>query len=367
LLKHQVPVRTFADWTDSRPGFMEADLVAHCGCSAEGAFLNTLVLTDIATGWTECLPLLYRSEEEVLRALDVGRQLLPFQLLGLDTDNGSEFLNHGLVEYCELEEITFTRSRPYKKNDQCYVEQKNGVIVRQLVGYDRFEGQFAYKQLGELYQVIRLYVNFFQPSMKLISKHRKGSKVYKKYDAARSPFQRLLESNVLDEQRRRYLVDFYHTLDPVQLLGKLELLQDAFWHHAILQKRKVSLPSKFVVQPRRVIEDVKDEDIASEPKRIEGEVIRQKKRSYRRKAKQRSPRTWRTRKDPFEDISEELRQMLIAEPQRTAKSLLLELQGRYPGRFPNGQLRTLQRRVKEWRREILVKFDMEWLAAGMCQ
>ncbi len=360
LLKHQVPVRTFADWQENRPGFMEEDLVAHCGGRTDGAFLNTLVLTDVATSWTECLPLLFRSESEVLRALDCARRGLPFQLLGLDTDNGSEFLNEGLVEYCQREEITFTRGRPYKKNDQCYVEQKNGAIVRQLVGYDRFEGHLAYQQLGELYRVIRLYVNFFQPSMKLISKRRKGSRVTKKYDTARTPCQRLAASNVLDEQRRGYLDDFYHTLDPVQLLEQLELLQDAFWRHAIADKSKAKLVSQFV---QAEVEDLKDKANISETTGVEQEVKRQGKRRYRRSGKPRVPHTWRTRKDPYEGVSEEVRQSLIAEPQLTAKSLLCELQNRYPGRFTTGQLRTLQRRVKQWRREILVKLDVEWLNA----
>jgi hypothetical protein len=364
LLKHQVPVRTFADWQECHPGFLEADLVAHCGSRTDGAFLNTLVLTDIATSWTECLPLLYRSEAEVLRALDCARRLLPFQLLGLDTDNGSEFLNQGLVDYCEREKITFTRGRAYKKNDQCYVEQKNGAIVRQLVGYDRFEGHHAYQQLGELYRVIRLYVNFFQPSMKLVSKRRNGSRVSKKYDTARTPYQRLVASNVLDEQKRGCLDEFYRALDPVQLLEQLELLQDAFWHHAVVERSKVKLESKYLEQPKKAIIDLKDEEKISETAGIEDEVNKQKKRRYRRTGKPQAPRTWRTRKDPFEGVSEELHQRLIAEPQRTAKSILLELQERYPGRFPTGQLRTLQRRVKQWRREILVKFEVEWLSVA---
>jgi hypothetical protein len=145
LLKHQVPIRTFTDWNDARPGFMEADLVAHCGTRAEGSYLYSLVLTDVATGWTECLALLHRSQEAMVQALDAARRLLPFALLGLDTDNGSEFLNQELLSYCEREQITFTRGRAYKKNDQCYVEQKNGSIVRALVGYDRFEGEQAYR------------------------------------------------------------------------------------------------------------------------------------------------------------------------------------------------------------------------------
>jgi hypothetical protein len=133
LLKHQVPVRTFAAWDDVRPGFMEVDLVAHCGGNAAGAFLATLVATDVATGWTECVALLHRGQDAVTHGLDQARRLLPMPLLGMDTDNGSEFINHAVIAYCAREAITFTRSRAYTKNDQCFVEQKNGSIVRQVV------------------------------------------------------------------------------------------------------------------------------------------------------------------------------------------------------------------------------------------
>ncbi len=185
LLEHQVPVRTFADWDDLAPGFVEADLVAHCDTSTHGASLNTLVLTDVSTGWTECLALAFRGQETVLSALGQARQLLPFPLLGLDTDNGGEFLNSELLRYCRTEKITFTRCRPYKKNDQCHVEQKNGSIVRRIVGYDRYEGGEACRSLATLYGVLRLYTNYFQPSLKLISKERAGSRVTKRYDRAR--------------------------------------------------------------------------------------------------------------------------------------------------------------------------------------
>ncbi len=156
LLKHQVPIRTFAEWNDVRPGFMEADSVAHCGTMAEGSFLSTLVLTDVATGWTECLPLLHRTHADVLAGSAEVRRLLPFPLLGLDTDNGGEFLNYPVLAYCTEERITFTRGRTYRSNDQCYVEQKNGTIVRQLVGYDRLDGERACRQLAELYRAVRL-------------------------------------------------------------------------------------------------------------------------------------------------------------------------------------------------------------------
>ena len=172
LLKRNVPIRTFFDWDDLRPGFIEADLVAHCGTTMAGSFVNTLVMTDVATGWTECGALPYRSQDLVLRALKAGAKRLPVRLRGLDTDNGSEFLNHTVIEYCREQRITFTRSRAYRKNDQAHVEEKNGSVVRRMVGYDRYEGVVACRALSRLYGALRLYVNFFQPSMKLISKER---------------------------------------------------------------------------------------------------------------------------------------------------------------------------------------------------
>jgi hypothetical protein len=233
LLKHQVPVRTFADWQETQPGFLEADLVAHCGCSTAGSYLHTLVLTDIATFWVECLPLRHRSQHTVVQALDRARRLLPFPLLGLDTDNGSEFLNAELLAYCAREKISFTRGRAYRKNDQCYVEQKNGAVVRQLVGYDRLEGERAYRQLAELYRGVRLYVNFFQPSMKLKTKYREGSRVRRTYDPAQTPWQRLRAAGAENFEK---LPSIYNSLDPLRLLRQIETLQDALWRHAVLPK-----------------------------------------------------------------------------------------------------------------------------------
>ncbi len=215
LLKRRVPVRTFADWNDTRPGFFEADLVAHCGWTTEGAYLNTLVLTDIGTGWTECIALLHHTQHAVIEAIEAARRLLPFPMVGLDSDNGSEFLNGEMLAYCEREKITFTRGRAYRKNDQCFVEQKNGAVVRHLVGYDRFEGQRAWLQLRELYRAIRLYVNFFQPSMKLQIKHRDGAKVQRIYEKAKTPFQRVSEA--LHESETERLSAVYKVLDPIPI------------------------------------------------------------------------------------------------------------------------------------------------------
>src|SRR5438552_837831 len=237
LLKKQIPIRTFTEWNDVQPGFLEGDLVAHCGGSLEGAFLYTLTLTDVATTWTECLPLLHRTQHGVVHAVQRARGMFPFPLLGIDTDNGSEFINEELMAYCASEQLTFTRGRVGNKNDACFIEQKNGSVVRQLVGYDRFEGERAYRQLAELYRAVRLYVNFFQPSMKLRTKTRTGSRVRRTYGPAQTPFQRVLASGVLDPVSERRLKAVHWALDPVRLLHQLETLQEALWRHALFRTR----------------------------------------------------------------------------------------------------------------------------------
>jgi hypothetical protein len=229
LLKQQIPIRTFQQWNETHPGFLEADLVAHCGTQAEGRFLYTLTLTDIATGWTECFPLFSKSAEAVVSALQQARACFPFPILGLDTDNGGEFINKDLLTYCEAEQITFTRGREGLKNDQCFVEQKNGAIVRQVVGYHRLEGERAYRQLGEVYQALRLYVNGFQPSMKLQAKQYDGRNVRRVYDAAKTPLQRLLLSQVLPASKAHELQRVAQVLDPLQLFHHLQDLQQALF------------------------------------------------------------------------------------------------------------------------------------------
>jgi hypothetical protein len=166
-IRRSIPVRTFFDWDDPPPGFVEADLVAHSGPSTSGSFMQTFVLTDIATGWTECAPLLVREQTLLHGVLAELRRLMPFPLLGFDTDNDSVFMNETIREYCQDEGIVFTRCRPYRKNDQAFVEQKNGAVVRRIVGYQRFEGMLAATELARLYAATRLFVNTFQPSFKL--------------------------------------------------------------------------------------------------------------------------------------------------------------------------------------------------------
>lgn len=365
LFKHQVPVRTFADWNEIQPGFVEADLVAHCGRSVEGAFLHTLVLTDIATAWVECLPLRYCSQHAVIQALDQARRLLPFSMLGLDTDNGSEFLNAEVLAYCEREKITFTRGRAYKKNDQCFVEQKNGAVVRQLVGYDRFEGERAYRQLAELYRGIRLYINFFQPSMKLKTKHRTGSKVRSTYDTAQTPFQRLRAFLDADEIKRLHAI--FQALDPVRLLRQIEALQDALWKHALLSPADSSnrQPEIEMMPEVQFMANVCGSHVGENAQTIRGNSMtgpgERKKRRYHRTKPPRRPRHWRTRKDPFATVWDEICQWLTANPEHTAKSLFTKLYQHYPGQFADNQLRTLQRRVQAWRAQAILTFNDQWL------
>lgn len=229
LLKKAIPIRTFADWDDARPGFVEVDLVAHCGESVEGQFLNTLTTTDVSTGWTECVAVLHRSQHLVFAAIQAMRQRLPFPLLGLDSDNGGEFINDILYRYCQHEQVTFTRSRPYKKNDQAHVEQKNWSVVRHLIGYDRFETQEELQLLNSIYDDLRLYVNFFQPVLKLIGKEQVGKKTVKRYDEAATPYQRVLSSKQVDLTVKARLCHQYLQLNPVALRKKIDQNVARLW------------------------------------------------------------------------------------------------------------------------------------------
>ena len=229
LLKAHIPIRTYTPWDEQRPGFMEVDLVAHCGGSIAGQFLNTLTATDIATGWTECRALLHRSQQQVHQAIQCMQQALPFSLLGIDTDNGGEFINDLLFGYCQQEEITFTRSRPYKKNDQAHVEQKNWSVVRRTVGYDRWETEEEQALLASVYASLRLYVNFFQPVLKLVGKERVGEKMVKSYDQAQTPYQRVLTSERVPFEAKARLVQQYIQLNPVQLRQDIDQKVARLW------------------------------------------------------------------------------------------------------------------------------------------
>jgi transposase InsO family protein len=228
-LKAQIPVRTFGEWEGVAAGSVQADLVAHCGESTEGFHLWTLTVVDVATSWTECLVVWGKGQHRVSAALHEMRGRLPMVLRELHTDNGSEFLNHLLAPYCQREGIRQTRGRPYRKNDQAYVEQKNGAVVRRFVGYDRYSSHEAEKQLARLYERVRLYGNFFQPVRKLVSKERVGARVVKRYDRAQTPYQRLLTVGALDEGERRALAAQYERLNPLRLRQQIDAALEALW------------------------------------------------------------------------------------------------------------------------------------------
>jgi len=221
LLKDLIPIRTFSDWNENKPGFLEADLVAHCGESTEGFYLTTLSTVDVATGWCEPVAVWGKGQDRVGGAVHDVRKRLPMPMLGLDSDNGSEFINRSLLDYCRRNRITFTRSRSYKKNDSCHVEQKNWTVVRRVIGYDRFSSRAAFEALASVYTLLRLYINFFQPVSKLVKKSRQGAKVHKVYDTAKTPYQRLLMSGVLTEAKEAELANLYSSLNPVALLKQI--------------------------------------------------------------------------------------------------------------------------------------------------
>jgi hypothetical protein len=221
----RVPLRTFADWNEPLSGSMEMDTVAHCGDVNRGSYINSLVLTDVASGWTEAAPLVVRESTLVVETLERIRLGLPFTLRALDVDNGSEFMNDKLIEYCLSHGIELTRSRPYRKNDQAWIEQKNGAVVRKLLGYRRFEGIAAAKAITRLYGASRLFVNFFQPSFKLAEKHREGAQVSRRYYPPQTPCERLLQAESIPEGAKAKLREVAGALDPLKLLEEMRAVQ----------------------------------------------------------------------------------------------------------------------------------------------
>ncbi len=316
----------------------------------------------------EFKPLLFRDQDTTVKAIGQLRQQLPFALLGVDTDNGKEFLNYTLLDYCREKEIAFTRSRAYKKNDQCYIEQKNGSVVRKFVGYDRFEGLEPCRILEALYAVLRLYVNFFQPSVKLVEKKREGSHVSYKYDKAQTPCQRVLAADtVLDEVKDSLRVQFA-ALDPVVLLGHIDRLQDELWLYAyrermttvagaetdpdaangkrqgIFQRLSSSLPQHQMACDPQAATPVTDQVLSDRPQRL----YRQQKNKYK------GQRWWRTHPDAFAEIWPTVVQQLEQTPDLQAKELFRMIQRQYPGQFKDSQLRSFQRRMRAWRWQEVV-------------
>jgi hypothetical protein len=484
-IRRRIAVRTFADWNEPPPGSMEMDLVAHCGDMNRGSYVHSLVLTDIASGWTECAPLVVRESTLLVEALERVRQGLPFPLRALDVDNGSEFVNETMIQYCLRNGIELTRSRPYRKNDQAWIEQKNGAIVRKLLGYRRFEGIAAAQVLSRLYGASRLFVNFFQPSFKLAEKHRQGAQVTKRYHPPETPCERLLSAETVSDDTKVKLREVGSALDPLQLLEEVRAMQShmvvladggkphvsgadqpdlsAFlaslssaWRsgevrptHSVEAKprylrRIQTLVHRDAVAPRQIapppqtkvvnteVRPIVTPDRPSVPK-LDPEVEQQcelqrqelarlhiqrrhaftliwplvcrrlesrpninaselfdelraqypgrfhcgqlnafihRVRLWRDDARARGvvigKRTHRNTKsrarrrpDPFQAHWAEMLQRLDADPDQTALELLIDFQARYPDRYNARHLRTLQRRLKIWRREAVQRLICE--------
>lgn len=222
LLKSEIPLRVGV-WEETDPGFFEIDLVAHCGDNGAGNFISTLNTTDIATGWFEAEPCMGKAQERILEGLKMIGDRLPSKILGIDSDNGSEFINRQLYEYCNKKDIIFTRSRPYKKNDNAHIEQKNYTTVRQVLGYQRFDTEEVFKLMVELYRgPLRLYINFFQPSVKCIEKTRVGSKIKKIYDIAQTPYDRVLAHPKISQKKKEEHQLLFDTLDPFKLRKEID-------------------------------------------------------------------------------------------------------------------------------------------------
>jgi hypothetical protein len=239
-LKGEIPIRTFAEWDDVQPGFLEIDLVAHCGSTTEGFYLCTLCAVDIATAWIELEAVWGKGQERVGAAIHRVRAQLPMPVLGLDSDNGSEFINHHLYAYCQRHAITFTRSRAWKKNDNAHVEQKNGALVRGLIGYDRFATKAAHAQLAAVYRLARLHINFFQPVQKLVSKTRVGARAVRRYGRAQTPWQRLCAANVLSPAQHAEWETVYQRLNPLQLRRDLDRALAGLWALAVPDPRRTA-------------------------------------------------------------------------------------------------------------------------------
>jgi hypothetical protein len=230
LLKHHIPIKTDS-WDVRQPGFTEIDLVAHCGDCAEGDFANTLDMTDILTAWVERRCILGKGQEAVKNALDDMRKKLPFDLLGIDSDNGSEFINNHLLKYCQTEPVLqFTRGRPYKKDDNAHIEQKNWTHVRKLMGYGRYDTRAVVAAINDLYRnELRWFQNFFQPSVRLVRKVRVGSRLRRKYDAPKTPFERVIESGAGNQARLAQLRVLRDKLDPFALSEGVERKLTRIW------------------------------------------------------------------------------------------------------------------------------------------
>jgi hypothetical protein len=349
-IRREVPIRTFNDWNDPPPGFCEIDMVAHGGTSVAGSFIQTLTLTDIATGWTECLPLVARDCSLVVEAMARAQSLFPWLMRGADFDNDSAFMNDVVVPWCRAQRIEVTRSRAYKKNDQAFVEQKNGAVVRRLVGYGRFDGIETARVMARLYAAARLYVNFFQPSFKLKEKRREGAKVIKRYHAPATPYERALTHPKLSNAIKRRLRETYRSLDPVALLAEIRRCQDELGKRIARRGFAAAAdvgPADPLAFARALATNASTGEVRATHRRV--------KRKY--KTRMRMP----SKLDPHLTTIED---WLAAEPQITALAILRRLTAIDPDTFGDKQHSIVQRLLKALRRKAAQRVIAETAAEG---
>ena len=392
-LRRRIKMRTFADWNEPLPGSMEMDLVAHCGEVNRGSYVHSLVLTDIATGWTEAAPIVVREGTLVVETLERIRVGLPFALTALDVDNGSEFINNRLIEYCLGHGIELTRSRPYRKNDQAWIEQKNGAVVRKLLGYRRFEGLAAARAITRLYGASRLFTNFFQPSFKLAAKQRDGAKVAKRYYPPQTPCERLLQAESIPTATKDKLREIAANLDPLRLLEEMRAVQA---YLAALADGETPLPT--TSEPPDLAAFVASLSSAWHAGEVRPTLSIEAKPRYLRSLQQAS--TQMTVASPTPALkplapptatrkSEEVQEKpkpVYAEPGQArvqalrmvwpivcrrleefpsinATQLFEELCIQFPGRFTRKQYKTLVRRVTLWRQAACARGVLDGMAA----
>ena len=336
-IRREVPIRTFNDWGNPPPGFCEIDMVAHGGTSVAGSFIQTLTMVDIATGWTECLPLVTRDGSLVVEAMTRAQSLFPWLIRGADFDNDSAFMNDVVVPWCREQKIEVTRSRAYKKNDQAFVEQKNGAVVRRLVGYGRFDGVETARVMARLYAAARLHVNFFQPSFKLKEKRREGAKVIKRYHVPATPYERALAHPQLSKAIKRRLRETYRSLDPVALLAEIRAVQDELGER--IGKRGLAVAAApFPADPLEFARSLGTTAKTAEVRATH----RRPKRRYKKRIRMPS------KLDPHLVTIES---WLATEPQVTALAIVRRLAAIDPATFSDKQNSIVQRLIRLLRRK----------------
>jgi hypothetical protein len=342
-IRREVPIRTFNDWNSPPPGFCEVDMVAHGGTSVAGSFIQTLTMVDVATGWTECLPLVTREGSLVVEAIKRAQNLFPWLLRGVDFDNDSAFMNDVVVPWCREQKLEVTRSRAYKKNDQAFVEQKNGAVVRRLMGYGRFDGADTTSVMARLYAAARLYINFFQPSFKLKEKRREGAKVIKRYHAPSTPYERALVHPEVPAAVKQRLREQYRTLDPVALLAEIRATQEELGNRVDRRAGK-DAPLQVPSAPDAVAfaRTLGTTVTAGDPRATH----RRPKRRY--KTRVRMP----SKLDPHVAA---IKDWLAAEPQLTAIAIVGRLSEKHPDQFGTKQHSIVQRLLKALRKKAAEK------------